>query len=102
MAHVCLCFYLTLNLVHYTTDFTLYMNYTFTHYTLSRYEFTQTLYTHFQVYVAANSHAKTLPVWTVTTLSAVLVGTLMLVVMGLAGYLSFRGATEGNILGIHA
>ena len=55
-----------------------------------------------QVYVAANDHAKSLPVWTATTLSAVLVGTLMLVVMGLAGYLSFRGATEGNILGIHS
>ena len=52
-----------------------------------------------QIYIAGNREAQMPKIWLLTTLNAVLVGTLMLVVMGTAGYLSFRGTTDGNILG---
>ena len=52
----------------------------------------------FQVYVAARKQDRNMNSWCHITGQAVAYGAIMLLAMGMAGYLSFRGSTNGNIL----
>lgn len=52
----------------------------------------------FQAFISTEKSAQNMPSWAAITGKAVAIGTMMCVVMGIAGYLSFGSDTEGMIL----
>ena len=51
-----------------------------------------------QTYVAAEKSARNMKTWTHVTMYATMIGAAMCAIMGLAGYMSFQGKVQGNIL----
>ena len=52
----------------------------------------------FQAFITTKKEARTRPAWMSITFWVVVIGSMMCVAMGIAGYLSFKSGTEGIIL----